>query len=152
MRAQAWIIVAVVLLLLVGGGVVYTMTRGLRNNNPGNLRRTSDQWQGLAPVQTDPDYFQFVRPEDGIRAMAVTLRNYRAGGRNTIRKIITRWAPPTENNTPAYVTSVSNYAGIDPDQQLVDSDMLVVIAGIINHENGVMPYDYALIDSGIALA
>lgn len=35
------------------------MTRGLRNNNPGNLRLSKDKWQGLRAVQTDKAFFQF---------------------------------------------------------------------------------------------
>lgn len=152
MRANWWIIALVLLLLVGGGAVVYTMTRGLRNNNPGNIRRSNDQWQGMAPEQTDPDFVQFISPEYGIRAMTVLLRNYRAAGRNTIRKIITHWAPANENDTDAYIASVASYTGRDPDEQLTEADMPQLIAAIIRHENGVMPYNYAMIDSGIALA
>ena len=54
-----------------------TLPRGLRNNNPGNIRRSKDNWQGLAPEQTDPDFFQFTAPEWGYRALIKTLQTYR---------------------------------------------------------------------------
>jgi hypothetical protein len=126
--------------------------RGIRNNNPGNIRRTADLWQGMADVQDDPAFVQFTSPEYGIRAMSVILANYRRAGRNTVRKIITRWAPSNENDTEAYVNAVAASLGIDPDQQLGDGDMPLLIAAIIKHENGVQPYDIALIEQGVSLA
>jgi hypothetical protein len=78
--------------------------RGIRNHNPGNLRRSSDPWQGLAPEQTDREFFQFTSPKWGIRALARTLIVYQdRGGLKTIDQMISRWAPPNENNTGAYV-------------------------------------------------
>ena len=53
------------------------MTRGLRNNNPGNLRISKDKWQGLREVQEDKDFFQFKTIEYGYRALMRTLQNYR---------------------------------------------------------------------------
>lgn len=152
-----WLVLG--LLLLGGGGVViYNQTRGLRNNNPGNIRRTPvndlggpDPWQGLAPQQTDVSFFQFVSAAYGIRAMAIILRGYRNNGRNTISKIITRWAPASENDVAAYVQDVSSYSGIDPDAPLADSDMPMVVAGIIKHENGLQPYAMATITQGFDL-
>jgi len=127
--------------------------RGIRNHNPGNIRRGGDQWQGMAAEQTDPEFVQFIAPEYGIRAMAVVLNNYRTlYGRNTIRKIITRWAPPVENDTDAYINSVARSLGVGPDDQLSVAHTPALIAAIIRHENGIQPYDVALIDYGVQLA
>jgi hypothetical protein len=127
--------------------------RGIRNNNPGNIRHGGDKWQGMAAEQTDPEFVQFTAPEWGIRAIVVILRNYRTlYGRNTIRKIITRWAPPTENNTGAYIDNVSRALGIGPDDQLNEGLIPGLVAAIIRHENGLQPYDVALIDYGVSLA
>lgn len=85
------------------------MTRGLRNNNPGNLRLSKDKWQGLRPVQTDKAFFQFTQMKWGYRAMLITLRNYRKKhGMRTVSQIISRYAPSSENNTSAYIRSVCN--------------------------------------------
>ena len=35
------------------------MTRGLRNNNPLNIRRSADRWEGTATTQTDQSFVQF---------------------------------------------------------------------------------------------
>lgn len=126
--------------------------RGIRNNNPGNIRLTADRWQGMAAEQNDASFVQFTSPEYGIRAMVIILEKYRRTGRNSVRKIITRWAPATENDTDAYINFVSSSVGVDPDEKLTDADMSKLIAAIIKHENGIQPYDIALIEQGISLA
>ena len=130
--------------------------RGIRNRNPGNIRRGRDRWKGLASVQTDPDFFVFETPLWGVRAMAVVLRNYqRKHGLNTIARIIRRWAPAGENDATAYVSAVAKRLGIEPGARLdlgrVDT-LRDLIAAIIRHENGFQPYDLDTIDTAIDLA
>lgn len=130
--------------------------RGIRNNNPGNIRRTNDQWQGLAPHQEDPEFFTFITMAWGIRAMLVLLKNYRLKyGADTVSKIISRWAPSTENNTQAYINAVCT-GWVSPDQVLPDTydTYLELAQRIARHENG---KDAALIDvdawrAGVKLA
>ena len=77
--------------------------RGLRNNNPGNIRRNATDWAGLraADFQLDPDFFQFIAMEWGIRAMARILKNYRRVHRiSTLRAVSHRWAPENGGNDP----------------------------------------------------
>lgn len=81
------------------------LPRGLRNNNPLNIRK-GDKWQGLAPVQSDPDFCIFTSMEWGLRAAFVILFNYLKKRVDTLDKIIKRWAPPSENNTEAYISHV----------------------------------------------
>lgn len=84
-------------------------TRGIRNNNPGNIR-WGDDWQGLVPQaqRTDKSFCQFIKPEYGIRAMIIILRNYQRKHRlSTISGIINRWAPTNENDTQSYINSVA---------------------------------------------
>ena len=96
------------------------IARGIRNNNPLNIRRSKDKWQGLKPLQTDPQFCQFETMEYGWRAAFVLLTRtyYHTYRLYTIRAIITRWAPPNENNTAAYIRNVSRLTGIDPDEPL----------------------------------
>lgn len=158
---RALIIAAIVLTLaLVGKTATMTYThfrqRGIRNNNPGNIRRSNDAWQGLAPVQTDPEFFVFDSPEMGLRALTRVLKNYQARhGLNTIRQIINRWAPPTENDTGAYVRNMEQWTGFDADQPLDLNQAYVLgalVPAIIRMENGIQPYPDALIAKGISLA
>lgn len=151
---KQWLIVGIALFILLGSGAaVYTMTRGLRNNNPGNIRRSPEQWAGLSPSQTDPEFFQFSDAIYGIRAMAKLLQNYqRLYGLRTVRQIISRWAPPSENDTDAYVYDAADEMNVDPDEPLQSAMLPALIAAIIKHENGVQPYSAQEITRGIALA
>ncbi|MDF7630486.1 structural protein [Erwiniaceae bacterium L1_55_4] len=123
--------------------------RGIRNDNPGNIR-WGDQWRGLVPEsqRTDKDFCQFVSPEYGIRAMMIILTHYQTQhALNTISGIIHRWAPPEENKTQAYIDGVSTVTGIPAHQHIDVRDgttMLKLIRAIIVHENGYQPYDSAV--------
>ncbi len=94
--------------------------RGLRNNNPLNIRRSKDHWRGQCPQQTDPAFCQFESLEYGWRAAFVLLTSsyYQRHHLRTLRAIITRWAPPVENDTAAYITYVAHHTGFDPDALL----------------------------------
>ncbi|MDD3183596.1 MAG: structural protein P5 [Alphaproteobacteria bacterium] len=133
-----------------------TPARGLRNNNPGNLRRTDDPWQGLAETQTDTEFFVFQSPIYGIRALARTLIKYQDKHRLcTIRQIIGRWAPNTENDTVAYIKAVSDETGLAPDVVLdmhKYEHLNALVAAIIKHENGQQPYTGAQVDKALVLA
>lgn len=130
------------------------MARGIRNNNPGNIRHGPSQWQGMSNEQTDAEYIQFDDPVYGIRAMTKLLQNYQSRyGLNTIRELITRWAPPNENITESYVTNVSRIVGASPDQQINVTEVAVpLVTAIITHENGMQPYTDEQISKGISLA
>lgn len=82
-------------------------TRGIRNNNPANIRRGC-AWRGLAERQTDKEFCQFVSMTWGVRALLVILRTYVVKHHlHSVRAIITRWAPPSDgNNTEKYIESV----------------------------------------------
>lgn len=82
------------------------MTRGIRNNNPANIRK-GDKWQGMAAQQTDKAFVQFSSMEWGVRALIKTLYTYvTKHDRHTIEQIINAWAPPHENNTLAYINTI----------------------------------------------
>lgn len=117
------------------------IARGLRNNNPGNIRKTKDKWQGLRPVQEDAEFFQFTEMKWGYRALIRTLQNYRhRHGCQTIADFIRRWAPNNENNTAGYISSVCKEMQV-PDSFVPDVDdegtMCAFAAAISQVENGV---------------
>lgn len=129
--------------------------RGIRNNNPGNIRR-GEKWAGLREVQTDKLYCQFIKPEYGIRAITKILNTYqRRYLISTIADIISRWAPPSENKTQTYINFVVTYTNIPP-QQILDlkekSILIPIIKAITKFENGVQPYSDDLVGLGIDLA
>ncbi len=133
-----------------------TPSRGIRNNNPGNLRRSKDPWQGLAENQTDEDFFIFKTPIYGIRALARTLISYQdEHGLRTIGKIINRWAPANENDTAAYISFATEDTGFAADQSLdmhSYDDLKPLVLAIIKHENGQQPYTAAQVDKALVLA
>lgn len=130
--------------------------RGIRNNNPGNIR-WSCTWQGLKVdgKEQDKDFCVFIKPEYGIRAMAKILLNYKNLYKiNTVAGIIHRWAPPSENNTVAYINHISKELKTEPDETIDVSNknvMLKLIKAIITHENGEQPYSDETIMKGISL-
>ena len=91
--------------------------RGIRNNNPLNIRKGSS-WKGERPVQTDPAFEEFISMEYGIRAGLRLMRNHINGFKstrpkmNTLKKLISVWAPPTENATSNYVEFVASHVGL----------------------------------------
>lgn len=117
-------------------------TRGYRNNNPGNLRHGS-KWQGLATTQTDAAFCQFKTMYYGVRALNKLILNYTRNDYNTISKIISRYAPNSENNTKNYIATVSSMVNIPADRvlcepgEMADIKLLsMVVAAIIAVENG----------------
>jgi len=130
--------------------------RGIRNRNPGNIRKSGDRWKGLAPLQTDPAFSVFETPVWGIRALAVILRNYQKRyGLKSLAQLIGRWAPATENDTAGYLAAVSKEMGIGPRDHLDLADrgtLRALVAAIIHHENGLQPYDPDTIALAIDLA
>lgn len=130
-------------------------TRGERNNNPGNIRLSSVQWQGQIPG-ADAAFVTFATPADGIRALAKLLKNYQSKyGLNTIRGIVSRYAPSSENNTAAYIQAVAADMGIGPDAPLDlgnAATLDALVTAIIHHENGRVSYAAAVISDGVARA
>lgn len=127
-------------------------TRGIRNNNPGNIRVSKDQWEGM--TGDDGAFVIFDSPESGVRALGKNLLSYGRQGYDSIEKIINRWAPPNENNTQAYIDSVVAATGIPATQSLdlSDPDTLSSLAQAISfHETG-SRYDPEVYQQGVARA
>lgn len=97
------------------------LPRGIRNNNPLNIR-LGDNWQGLRQEQTDKAFCQFVSMEYGLRAAFVILFNYLKKRIDTPEKIIKRWAPPTENKTESYIDFVCTRGTLDRHARILKTD------------------------------
>lgn len=112
-------------------------------NNPGALEHTHDHWEGMTRLQDNKRFVRFISPKYGIRGMMKTLRTYESAYCfTTINTIITRYAPPSENNTEAYIIDVSTRTGMSRNQvlDLNDIDVLIKLAkAIVMHENGHPP-------------
>ena len=117
------------------------MSRGLRNRNPGNIRRSGSRFRGEVVPGRDASFKEFETMAWGYRAMFVLLDGYRRRhALSTIRQFITRYAPPSENFTEGYIRFVARTAGIDADTPLdtrSPRDMIPLVCAMSEIENGV---------------
>ena len=117
------------------------MSRGLRNCNPGNIRHSKVHYLGEVRPSQDSDFKQFETMAYGYRAMFVLVDSYRRRyALNTLRQMLNRYAPPSENFTEGYIRFVSQKTGILPDQELntrSERDMVPIISAMSEIENGV---------------
>lgn len=133
-------------------------TRGERNNNSGNISYVpSFSYQGQLGIEVVPPgetyrprFARFDTPQNGVRALCVLLKvYYQRHGCDTVTKVISRWAPGNENNTGAYVATVSKEMGVRPDEIILLSQHPVMVrlaAAIIRQENGRVPYPPSMIE------
>lgn len=117
--------------------------RGLRNNNPLNIEKTKggNPWQGEIVPSKDSRFAQFTSMAYGYRAAFKLLNNYQRNyDLDTIRKMISRWAPSNENHTEAYVKAVSDRSGVPADGRITTTNhdvMVPMVAAMSFVENGV---------------
>lgn len=122
-----------------------SVPRGIRNANPMNLRKGNPDWVGLAPIQSDPDFLVFRDPVWGLRAgMRVLLTYYTKYSLDTVRALINRFAPPSENDTGSYQNAVAREAGVGVDDPVNLPNPIImarIAKAIVRHENGTPPDD-----------
>lgn len=132
--------------------------RGIRNNNPLNIR-VGNNWRGEKTVKTDKAFEEFTSMEYGVRAGFIILKKYMTGYNgltrkfNTIDLIIRRWAPASENNTEAYISQVCKLSGIPRHQQISFSQrslMVAIVDAMIRVECG-QAIDTKIIESAYDL-
>ena len=117
--------------------------RGLRNNNPLNIEKTrgGNPWQGEIVPSADSRFAQFKSMAYGYRAAFKLLNNYQRNyGIDTIRKMISRWAPSNENYTHNYVKAVSERSGVPADVRVTTTNrdvMVPIVSAMSFVENGI---------------
>lgn len=130
------------------------LPRGIRNYNPLNIR-VGNKWIGEVKKPTDPSFEQFSCMPYGLRAAFIILRRYiEVYKLNTISKIVSRWAPSSENNTLAYIRRVSELMKYDADAPISFNDkprMIALVKAMCTVECGV-PVDHVDIEAGYILA
>lgn len=113
-------------------------SRGLRNNNPLNIRKNAEHFKGEIKGR-DKNFKTFSSLPYGYRAGFVILGTYLSLGFNTIEKIITHWAPSTENDTESYISYVERWSGVPRNKELTardGSDYILIVAAMSYVENG----------------
>ena len=116
------------------------MTRGLRNNNPLNIRRVAGtKWKGQAAEQRDKSFVQFESIEYGLRAAFCLLETYRRKYKAVcIEDIINRWAPPSENDTRKYIETVCRLTGFGGKERLVEDQLPALVYAMAFVECGAL--------------
>lgn len=115
-----------------------SLSRGLRNNNPGNLIITGIKWEGKIPVSqnTDGKFEQFYELRYGIRALMRDIYSDYQRGLNNVTDLITEFAPSFENNTQSYINSVISDIGTNFIKEMTEKQMIALCKAIIKVENG----------------
>lgn len=127
--------------------------RGSRNNNPGNIRISDNNWEGQ--VGDDGEFVRFASPEHGVRALGKNLITYRNKGVVTINQIISRWAPKKDgNDTEGYIKFVSGKMGVDPNVPIdvTDINTLKSITTAIMQQEGNHSISGEQVDAGLQAA
>jgi len=130
-------------------------TSGYKGCNPLNVRASSDKWRGSIG-QSDNGYVIFSTPMDGIRAAATVIKNYGTKyGINTVRDIVSRYAPASENPTDDYIANVCKGTGYQPDEKLDTKNPEVLkklVTAMMRQEIGDVPYSEETINEGVQRA
>lgn len=124
-----------------------TTVRGYRNNNPLNIRLSSNNWKGEIKPSADKSFCQFQTMAYGFRAAMVCIRTYITKHNcNTLQEIINRWAPWTDGNNPLnYAKKVMNtFPDTFPDKDTVidyhnQNQMTKLVYAMAIVENGSEP-------------
>lgn len=134
-------------------------TRGIRNNNPGNIDYSvHNDWLGQVGIEegAKPRFARFSAPEYGIRAICKLLQSYAARhGANTIETVVARYAPAHENKTDRYIENVSKWSGIPanaPFNPRSEETLMRLVPAIIRQENGIQPYSEETLRRAIEMA
>lgn len=91
------------------------VTRGIRNNNPFNIRKSANSWKGKLKYSSDADFEQFKSIVFGLRAGIALLSNaYIRKGLTTVPQIIAKYAPSSENNVSAYCDYIYQNGPLTP--------------------------------------
>lgn len=117
----------------------------------------------MADTQADPAFVTFKDMTWGVRALAVTLITYQDKYEiHDISGTISRWAPPNENDTNAYIAAVCRSTGFSRFDTLdyhTYQHLRPVVEAIIRHECGLGPFSTIntwvsneVIDTGLARA
>ncbi|MEI8526527.1 transglycosylase [Escherichia coli] len=123
--------------------------RNYRNNNLGNLVFANQEGATLESpnAKGEQRFARFNTPEEGIRALANQVSSYYNGTSaaagyqklQTVSSIISKWAPPNENNTNQYIDNVSKYLGVSPNEKIDVSKpevMTQLVRAIATKEGG----------------
>lgn len=123
-----------------------------RNNNPTNIRESSDNWEGLANPRAKQGFFNFTSPVYAFRATAkIILGAYAKRGAVTLGQVISVWAPPSDGNkTDDYIQFVSKKSGVSITEKITKSNIAKIIYAMAIIESG-KAWSMADVEKGVSL-
>ena len=129
----------------------YTNSTSLadRNNNPLNIRLTSDMWQGQ--TGSNKGFVSFKDIAYGYRAGFKNIANQIKKGNNTLQSLINVWAPASDGNNPVnYAKFVSEKTGIGINDRLdpTNKDQMIKLVAAMAHMESGHPANISDIESG----
>jgi hypothetical protein len=123
-------------------------TLGVRNNNPLNMREVGIDWNGK--TGQNAGFTTFETPFYGIRAASNDIKNKLVSGVDSIAKLVSIWAPATENDTLSYIKGVASDAGMQAEEPITSFEQLVdIITAMIAHENANYEYSFNLVKRAV---
>lgn len=136
-KKNSFLIIIPILLLLSWELIFKKMTRGMRNNNPFNLRDSGSLWLGLIG-RDDQGFCQFIDLKSGVRAGILNLKNGYFKQRLSIEEIVNRYAPAVENNVDNYIDLLCGYSTLFVPTYVPDNltDYMLICKGIVRMEQG----------------
>lgn len=125
--------------------------RGIRLNNPTNIKRVKGQtWIGQAPAQSDAVFVEFISPEYCYRASTRIIMGHFEAGKTTTADVCSHWAPPSENDTKDYIAAVEKRTGF-AGPLVLPAQLPALLHAITCQEEGSCPYEDSVIVAGIEL-
>lgn len=134
------------------------MTRGERNHNPLNIRKSPrTKWLGQCEEQHDREFVQFKSDLFGFRAAFRVLRSYlKLQHLVNLRQIIYRWAPPEDgNNTESYLQTVSQRSKVMPALPLTfesETELVAIVIAMAWVESGMTDVNPELVRKAYQMA
>lgn len=147
-KVNPWVIAAAA----VGGAVLAyfggkaMIPRGIKNNNPGNIRYTGTKWKGLAdPPSDEKGFCRFVDTFHGLRALCINALSIYQKGARSLLDFTTAWAPSSDGNEPEeYARFLATRTGTESPRvrfPFTDKAKLAGLAkAVTSFENGMNPY------------
>lgn len=127
------------------------LSRGVRNNNPGNIRHSVTPFRGEVTPSGDAEFKEFESMEWGFRAMLLILHNYGVlYGIDTLDRMIYRWSPPSENDTALYIKAIARRLDCTVGAHIdtLNRDVMVAMVGAMAHIECGVAMDEATIERG----
>lgn len=122
-------------------------------NNPLNIRyNPNNKWLGQIGKNKN-GFVIFDNAQNCYRAGAKILASYKKRGIDTIKEIITTWAPPSDNNpTSGYINFVCKELNMLPDDLIQPEKYAEFLIALTRFEIGSFPYTVAMVKSGVKAA